>query len=172
MVKNPPALQKTQVQSWVGKIPWRRAWQPTPEFLPGESHGRRSLAGCSPWGCKESDRTEWVTLSIHLILFKELNELVATHRISVVITWKVHVYNQMADTPQASIKASRTCVVWAPRQDGITCEAGILWENINFLRFWSFSFTENKCYPVVYTPLHRHLDQCISILGPNVWEQC
>ena len=43
---------------WVGKIPWRRAWQPTPVFLPGESHGQRSLAGCSPWGRKESDRTE------------------------------------------------------------------------------------------------------------------
>ena len=35
----------------VGKIPWRRAWQPTPVFLPGESHGQRSLVGYSPWGC-------------------------------------------------------------------------------------------------------------------------
>ena len=35
---------------WVGKIPWRRAWQPTPVFLPGESHGWRGLAGYSPWG--------------------------------------------------------------------------------------------------------------------------
>ena len=35
---------------WVGKIPWRRKWQPTPVFLPGKSHGRRSLAGYSPWG--------------------------------------------------------------------------------------------------------------------------
>ena len=34
---------------WVGKIPWRRAWQPTPVFLPGESHVQRSLVGCSPW---------------------------------------------------------------------------------------------------------------------------
>ena len=32
---------------WVGEIPWKRAWQPTPVFLPGESHGQRSLAGCS-----------------------------------------------------------------------------------------------------------------------------
>ena len=38
--------------------PWRRNWQPTPVFLPGESHGWRSLVGCSPWGCKESDMTE------------------------------------------------------------------------------------------------------------------
>ena len=37
---------------WVGKIPWRRARQPTPVFLPGKSHGQRSLAGYSPWCCK------------------------------------------------------------------------------------------------------------------------
>ena len=37
---------------------WRRKWQPTPVFLPGESHGWRSLVGCSPWGCTESDTTE------------------------------------------------------------------------------------------------------------------
>ena len=43
---------------WGGKIPWRRAWQPTPVFLPGESHGQRSLEGYGPWGCKESDITE------------------------------------------------------------------------------------------------------------------
>ena len=41
-----------------GRSPWRRAWQPTPVFLPGESHGQRSLAGYSPWGQKESDMTE------------------------------------------------------------------------------------------------------------------
>ena len=43
---------------WVGKIPWRRAWQPTPVFLPGESHGQRSLVGCSPWGRKELHTAE------------------------------------------------------------------------------------------------------------------
>ena len=43
---------------WVGKIPWRRAWQPSPVFLPGESHGQRSLVGYSPWG-----RKSWTQLS-------------------------------------------------------------------------------------------------------------
>ena len=43
---------------WIGKIPWRRAWQPTPVFLPGEANEQRSLVGCRPWGCKESDTTE------------------------------------------------------------------------------------------------------------------
>ena len=43
---------------WVGKIPWRRAWQPSLVFLPGESHGHKSLVGYSPWGRTESDTTE------------------------------------------------------------------------------------------------------------------
>ena len=47
---------------WVGKIPWRREGQPTLVFLPGEFHGQRSLAGYSPWGCKESDTTKQLTL--------------------------------------------------------------------------------------------------------------
>jgi len=37
VVKNPPAMQETWFDPWLGKIPWRRAWQPTPVFLPGES---------------------------------------------------------------------------------------------------------------------------------------
>ena len=51
---------KPGFDAWVGKIPWRRVWQPTPLFLPGESHGHRSLAGYSPWGHKESDMTWWL----------------------------------------------------------------------------------------------------------------
>ena len=47
-----------------GRSPWRRAQQPTPVFLPRESHGQRSLAGCSQWDCKESDMTERLTLLI------------------------------------------------------------------------------------------------------------
>ena len=63
MVKNPPEMQET----WVGKI-WRRAWLPTPVFLPGEFHGQRSLMGCSPWGHKESDTTERLTHNASPIL--------------------------------------------------------------------------------------------------------
>ena len=43
---------------WVEKIPWGKAWQPTPVLFPGESPGQRSLAGYSPWGHRESDTTE------------------------------------------------------------------------------------------------------------------
>ena len=51
---------------WVGKIPWRRAQQPTPVFLPGESHGQRSLVGCGPCGHKELDTTESLSMRIRV----------------------------------------------------------------------------------------------------------
>ena len=63
VVKNPPAnagdgRDECGLDSWVGKIPRSRKWQPTPVFLPGKSHGQRSLVGCSPWGHNESDMPE------------------------------------------------------------------------------------------------------------------
>ena len=55
-------LKRGEFEPWVGKIPWRRKWEPTPVFLPREFHGQRSLSlpytGYSPWGLKESDTTE------------------------------------------------------------------------------------------------------------------
>ena len=49
---------------WVGKIPWRKEWLPTPVFLPGESHGQRNMLGYSSWGRKESEMTEQLLLSL------------------------------------------------------------------------------------------------------------
>ena len=65
-VKSLPAVGVT----WVGEIPWIRKWQPTPEFLPGEFHGERSLVGYSLWGHKESDATEPLTFTLRLFVFK------------------------------------------------------------------------------------------------------
>ena len=64
--------QEMQVDPSVGKIPWRRKWQPTPVFLPGESHGWRSLLGFSPWYCKKSDPTEHIvpTIKMHIYIYK------------------------------------------------------------------------------------------------------
>ena len=61
VVKNLPANTggiRRGFDTWVRKIPWRRKWQPTPVFLPGESHGQRRLAGYSPQGHTKSDMTE------------------------------------------------------------------------------------------------------------------
>ena len=51
---------------WVGKISWRRKWQPTPVFLPGKSHGQRNLVGYSLWGHKESDTTERLHFTLRI----------------------------------------------------------------------------------------------------------
>ena len=60
--------RRPRFDSWVGKVPWRREWLPTPVFLPGESHGERSLAGYSPRWLKELDmqrfRHDWTTTSL------------------------------------------------------------------------------------------------------------
>ena len=72
MVKNPHASagdKRLGFDPWDGKIPWRRAWQPTLVFLPGASHGQRNLEGYSPWGCEESDQTEYaITHVMYLVL--------------------------------------------------------------------------------------------------------
>ena len=52
--------RRSGLNPWVGKIPWRRKWQPTPVFLPGEAHGQRSLAGFSQWGLQRVGH-HWVT---------------------------------------------------------------------------------------------------------------
>ena len=58
--------QRPRFDPWVGKIPWRREWQLSPVFRPGECHGQRNLAGYSPWGCKESDMTNTFSSLFHL----------------------------------------------------------------------------------------------------------
>ena len=57
-----PLQERCRFDPWVGKILWMRAWQPTPVFLPGKSHGRRSLVD-GPWGCRELDMTEQLHFS-------------------------------------------------------------------------------------------------------------
>ena len=69
IVKNPPAMRETWAQSWIGRIPWRRAWQPTPVLLPGESCGQKHLEGHSPWGHRELDTPE--RLSKQSICFRQ-----------------------------------------------------------------------------------------------------
>ena len=74
VVKNPPANagrpKRPGFDPWVGKIPWRRKWQPTPVFLPGKSHGQRSLMGCSPY-CHTGYQTWLKQLSTYDPLSRE-----------------------------------------------------------------------------------------------------
>ena len=57
-VQRQSTIRRYVFHPWVGKIPWRSKWQPTPVLLPGKSHGLSSLVSYSPWGRKESDTTE------------------------------------------------------------------------------------------------------------------
>ena len=82
--------RRFRLNPWVGKIPWRRAWQPTPVLLPGESHGQRRLEGYSPWGHQELDTIEWLSLSLsfHHIVQKEPTSLLGVHTLSGAISEK------------------------------------------------------------------------------------
>ena len=68
MVRNPPAMQETRVQSLGQENPLEKGMAHTPVFLPGEFHGQRSLAGYSPWGRRELDTTEQLIMQKHLIV--------------------------------------------------------------------------------------------------------
>ena len=70
-------LKRCGFDPWVRKILWRRKWQPTPVFLPGEFHGQRSLVGYSPWGLKEPDMNEQrlLQLLIHGMSRESTNRL-------------------------------------------------------------------------------------------------
>ena len=85
VVKNPNANEghmRLRFDPSVTKIPWRRKWQPTPKFLPGESHRQRSLAGYSPWGCRESDMTEQLStgVSLSILSYVQLGSMQGTQR--------------------------------------------------------------------------------------------
>ena len=68
VVKNPTAKQEMQecvFDPSVVKIPWKTKYLPTPVFVSRESPGQRSLVGYSPWGHKESDMSDWLSMHVH-----------------------------------------------------------------------------------------------------------
>ena len=91
MVKNPPALQQNQVQSLTPEDPLEKEMQPTPIFPPGKSPGQRSLADYSPWGHKESDTTEGLSLGYYS---KNINASSSTpYSIPSPSSWKYSLFN-------------------------------------------------------------------------------
>ena len=124
MVKNLPAMQET----WVRSLGWEeRKWQPTRVFLPGEFHGQSSLVGYSPWSCKESGTTEWLT---------------HTQGVDVTTRWQMRVPWLWA----LSKPISRVCDSWLPGMlvRAIFCPLPALrWK----MQLWNFSF----CFPQCFT---------------------
>ena len=81
VVKNPPANaqdKRSGFEPWVGKIPWRRAWQPTLAFLPGEAHGQRSLVSTGRQSTGSVGHAQ--SISVHAHRFTQKNpKLETTH---------------------------------------------------------------------------------------------
>ena len=73
-----PHCRRPEFDSRVGKIPWKREWQPTPVFLPGEFHGQKSLVDYSPWGHEVWDTTERPSL---LLFNKTVMDLTGLHSV-------------------------------------------------------------------------------------------
>ena len=89
---------------WVGKIPWRRKWQPTPVFLPGKSHGQRSLVGYRPWGRKESDTTERLHFHFQDLFLAKVKDFSVVFKIvRVEIQTYIHKYTYISITFHSTI---------------------------------------------------------------------
>ena len=102
--------RRPRFNPWVGKIPWRRKWQLIPIFLPGESHGQRSLVGYSPWGHKELVTTEWLTLSTRgvppLMLLRGCHLLRTYHVLDAVAQWFVP-HRSLLTPPSTAVREGR-----------------------------------------------------------------
>ena len=94
---------------WVGKILWRRQWQPTPGQLPGKSHGWKSLVGYSPWGSQRV-RHDWAT---SLLIFHQMD---ITYLIETVTQWRLSLVLPLYTiSPNSSCRAIRGVRVTGPR---------------------------------------------------------
>lgn len=131
-------LKRGGFDPWVGKIPQRRKWQPTPVFLPAESHEQRSLEGYSPWGCKELDTTEWgntyfLFLKLFLFYLFIFFEVALRHyRSTVVFSQAVVTHSCLFGTEESGLHQRRPMTESIPRN----LRNLMLWfrNNLNSLR--------------------------------------
>ena len=127
---------------WVRKIPWRRAGQPTPVFLPGESHGQRSLVGYSPWGFKESDTTQRLTFSFKILKQFGRSPLLVRRASSI---WNsIWLRNSSAGDGAADQMGQQLSQTQGPRW--VSCSAGT-WPNPETLSAEPLSFHPKLSLP-------------------------
>ena len=137
-------LRSCGFDPWVGKIPWRRERQPTPLFLPGEFHGRRSLASYSPWGHKESDMSENPLQHTHSHLEWPLSCPHTPH-------WpkdvrEPHLSSKRGRVVQSYYVSRRTGnVLWAVLISTTEWGANFMYTSGWNTRFWSKIFLQSMC---------------------------
>ena len=107
---------------------WRRRWHPTPVLLPGKSHGRRSLVGCSPWGHEESDTTERLPFHFSLMKVKRKEKEMVTH--SSVLAWRIPGTGDLGGLP--SMGLHRVGHDWSD-----LAAAAAAWTMLNTLIVWT-----------------------------------
>ena len=96
----------------MGKIPWRRECQPTPVFLLGEFHGQGSLMGYSPWGCKESNITEWLTFHFTSLLLIDLSQLAFQWHLFLFILIEITLIHKFINFMWMTLH-SYSCIHWS-----------------------------------------------------------
>ena len=114
---------RLELDLWVRKIPWRRKWLPTPVFLPGESHGQRSLVGHSPWGRKESDTTERLSTA---------QKVGVCHGPSRWVRWRMSITPCPEIGPPSSVFILRSARSSQPLTMGLACDRPLVmvWWNV------------------------------------------
>ena len=145
------------------KITWRRKWQPTPVLLPGRSHGWRKLVGCSPWGHKELDTTEWLHFQNHC------RWLLQPWNLKMLALWK-KCYNQ----PRQHINKKRhyfANTVPSSQSSGFSSSHVWVWE-LDYKESWA---SKNWCFWTVVlkktleSPLDSKEIQPVHPKGNQSW---
>ena len=170
MVKRLPTMwERPGFDPWVRKIPWRRKWQPTPVFLPGKSHGPRSLAGYSLWGHKELDMTEhthklffnfyfylfiwlcWVLVVAHrifnlhcgmqdLVLWSGMQSRAPTLRSPSLSHWTTIFHSNLLMFWLPSFHCKNSYISWLPH-------SLLLWSISHYMRCHVFGLSPQFCPP-------------------------
>ena len=134
---------------------WRRQWHPTPVLLPGKSHGWRSLVGCSPWGCEESDMTEQLHFHFSLSCIGEGN--------GNPLQWSC------LENPRDGITQSQTRLKWFSSSRGLNSEESSCQNRTWRFNYWVRKITwGRKCQPTpVFLSEKSHGQR--SLAGCSPW---
>ena len=167
--------QRCSFDCWVGKIPWRRKWQPTPVFLPGKSHGQRSLVGYSTWGPKESDATEHAHVQTEVHWAQ--SRLFLSHTIGKARAWlwTQRTFCHFVPVPPKLLLCPRVARGWSRavqqtwgfwcRTHGPGC-----WPLIFCLSVWPRSSSEEMGLNTwCFSCLNPQPRTCSSVMTQNVW---
>ena len=126
----------------------RRQWQPTPILLPGKSHGQKSLVGCSPWGCEESDTTERLHFHFSLSCIREGNgnplQCSCLENPRDGGAWWAAVYG---------VAQSQTRLKWLSSSSYTLCSSCCRFLNIHSIYFWKLNWTTVWRQIVLSAPL-------------------